>query len=109
MPNLLTVSSSLMCPHGGTVSAISSNARASAAGDFILRASDTFTIAGCPINIAGGPHPCVTVQWVQPAMRGTVLGDAVLTDASVGLCKAADQAVQGTVLVTMTQPRVSGQ
>jgi len=46
---------------------------------------------------------------VQPALKVKVLGDFVLTEESVGLCVAADQAVQGTVMVQTTQPKVAGQ
>ncbi|WP_287130451.1 hypothetical protein [Candidatus Cyanaurora vandensis] len=108
MAPLLNLSSTLMCPHGGTVSAICANTRAKAGGGFILRSGDTFTIAGCPLNISLAPHPCVQVQWVQASRKARAAGAAVLTSASVGLCVAADQAVQGTVLVTNTQTRVSG-
>ena len=108
MAGYLTTASQLMCPHGGTVTAVSSNTRAKAGGSPILRSSDTFTIAGCPINVAGAPHPCVTAQWVQPAVRSKAAGDRALTEQSVGLCQAADQAVQGTVLVVFTQPRAQG-
>ena len=98
----------MMCPHGGTVTATTGNTRAKAAGAFLLRASDTFTIAGCALNIAGAPHPCVQVRWVQPALQGKAGGDFLLNEAGVGLCVAADQAVQGTVLILATQPRVAG-
>ncbi len=108
MPALLNSSSSMMCPHGGTVQAISSNTRVKAGGDFALRQSDTFMIAGCAFSTPAGPHPCVQVQWVQAAQRGKAMGDFMLNEASVGLCVAPDQAVQGTVLITMTQPQVSG-
>lgn len=108
MANLLNTSSIMMCPHGGTVSAISSNTRAMANGDPILRASDTFIIAGCPFVIGIVPHPCVQVQWVQPDTMSQVLSDFTLSEQSVGLCVAPDMAVQGTVLVTFTQPLVSG-
>ena len=108
MGRLLNTSSQMMCPHGGTVSAVSSNTRAKADGSFILRASDTFTIAGCVLNVAGAPHPCVQVQWVQPTLQNKAAGDAALAEESVGLCKAGDQAVQGTVLVVFTQTRASG-
>jgi hypothetical protein len=91
------------------VTAVSTNTRTKATGDFILRASDTFLIAGCPLNVAGAPHPCVQVQWVQPDTRSQVISDFTLSDESVGLCVAADRAVQGTVLITFTQLRVSGQ
>lgn len=108
MPDLLTLSSILMCPHGGMVQPVTFNTRAQAAGDFLLCASDTFLIVGCPLNVAGAPHPCVQVQWVQTALRSKAGGDFTLTEASVGLCIAADQAVQGTVLIQFTQPRVAG-
>lgn len=109
MGQLLNTSSVMMCPHGGTVSAASSNTKAKAGGDFILRPSDTFTIAGCILNISGSPHPCVSVQWLVSALRSKAAGDFTLTTDSVGLCLAGDQAPQGTVLINSTQPRVSGQ
>ncbi len=109
MANLLNSSSMMMCPHGGTVSAISSNTRVQAGGGPVLRSSDTFIIAGCALNIAGAPHPCVSVNWVQPDTRSQVMGDFTLSQQSVGLCVAGDQAVQGTVLIMSTQPQVSGQ
>jgi hypothetical protein len=106
MAGLLNTSSVLMCPHGGTVSAITANTRVQAGGDYAVRATDTFTIAGCPFTIGPSPHPCVLVQWVQPAQQSQVLGDFTLTEASVGLCLAADQAPQGTVQILFTQPQV---
>src|SRR5688572_23623763 len=99
MPQLLTSASTLLCPHGGRISITTSNTRTSAAGARLVRATDTFTIVGCPFTVPSGPRPCVTVQWVQTTRASRVLGGPTLTDASVGLCKAADQAVQGTVLV----------
>lgn len=108
MAGLLNTASVLMCPHGGTVSAISSNARVSAAGSFVLRPSDTFLIAGCPFVVGVVPHPCVQVQWVVPDAQSKAMSDFTLSEQSVGLCVAADQAPQGTVLITFTQPRVSG-
>jgi hypothetical protein len=109
MPGLLNMSSVMMCPHGGQVQAITANSKVQAAGDFALRMSDTFLIAGCPFILALVPHPCVQVRWVQPAARSQVSGDYTLTVASVGLCVAADQATQGPVVIVVTQPRVAGQ
>ena len=109
MSNLLTTSSVLMCPHGGTVTIASSNTRAKA-GDFLARSSDTFTIAGCPFTLPSTtPHPCVRVQWVKSALRCQAGGDFLLGQDSVGLCLAADQAPQGTVLIQSTQMRAAGQ
>jgi hypothetical protein len=98
----------MMCPHGGTVSAVSSNTRVQAAGGPVLRSSDTFIIAGCAFVLGTAPHPCVSVNWVQPDARSQVMGDFTLSQQSVGMCVAGDQAVQGTVLITSTQAQVSG-
>jgi hypothetical protein len=109
MPGLLNVSSVMMCPHGGQVQSITSNTQVQAVGDFVLRSSDTFLIAACPFFLGPDPHPCMTVQWVQPAARSQVSSDYTLTEASVGLCVAADQTPQGPVTIVATQPRVAGQ
>ena len=106
MPALLTTASTLMCPHGGTVIASPGSTRAQA-GAPILTATDSFTIAGCTFA-PSSPHPCMTVQWILPAMRVKHGGNPVLNESSVGLCLAADQAPQGTVLIAATQPKASG-
>jgi len=111
MGQLLTVTSILQCPHGGSVSAVTTNAVAAAGGGDIVRASDTFLIAGCPFTLPGPPpvpHPCMTVQWVTSALMNSVLGDDVLTENSVGVCLAADQTPQGLVMVSFMQPFVGG-
>lgn len=108
MPALLTVSSVMMCPHGGSVQASTTNTRATAGGDPLVRQSDIFVIAGCPFVIGIVPSPCVQVQWIQSALRGQVESDFLLNEESVGLCLAATGAPQGAVLVASTQPQVSG-
>ncbi len=108
MANLLNVSSMMMCPHGGTVSVITANTQVMAAGDPCILATDTYLVAGCPFVVGIIPHPCVQVQWVQPDSASQVSGSFTLSEESVGLCIAADAAVQGTVLIMMTQPSVSG-
>ncbi len=107
MPGFLTTASVMMCPHGGSVQAASSNTKVLAGGAPILRRSDVFVIAGCAFVVGVAPHPCVTVQWVQAAARSTI-GDATLTMASIGLCQAADQSVQGPVIIASTQQSAQG-
>jgi hypothetical protein len=109
MGHLLTLSTQMMCPHGGNAKATTSNARVKAGGDFLLRSVDTFSIAGCTFVAGVSPHPCVTVNWVQPALKSRAISGSTLTEESVGLCVAADQAVQGTVQVVFTQQRAAGQ
>ena len=108
MANLLNSSSIMMCPHGGTVSVIPSNTQVTAVGDPCILATDTYLVAGCPFVIGIVPHPCIQVQWVQPDTSSQVNGSFTLSETSVGLCIAADAAVQGAVLIMMTQPSVSG-
>ncbi len=108
MPALLTAASTMMCPHGGTVTAIPGATRAVIDAP-VLRGSDTFIIAGCPFVLPStNPSPCMTVQWVQTATRVKHGGDFVLNESSVGLCLAATQAPQGTVIIAATQPKVEG-
>ena len=94
------------------MSIVSTNTQVMADGDPLVRASDTFLIAGCSFAIPAVvpiPHPCVQVQWVQTDLESQVFGDFTLNEESVGLCIAADMAPQGTVLINFTQPLVSGE
>jgi hypothetical protein len=107
MGDYLTATSTLMCPHGGTVSPIPANSTIILGGQPIVLASDTFPVAGCTFS-PGAPHPCVQVRWILTAQRGTADGMQPLTTDSVGLCLAADGAVQGPVIIQATQTEVSG-
>ena len=107
MPGFLTTASVMMCPHGGTVTASPSSTSAQAGGAPILTTADTFAIAGCTFA-PGAASPCVSVQWVQGAAKSTRGGAPTLTSASVGLCLAATQAPQGSLVIASTQPQVSG-
>ena len=108
MANLLNVSSMMMCPHGGMVSAISQNTKVMVSGGLTLRSSDTFLIAGCAFALGLVPHPCVQVRWVEADSKSQVNNDFTISQESVGLCVAADMAVQGTVLINFTQAQGSG-
>jgi hypothetical protein len=107
MGDYLTAASTLACPHGGTVSPVPGTTNPTVAGSAILTSADSFPIAGCPFPPSGTPHPCVQVRWVAPALRATAGASALTTD-SVGLCIAADDAVQGSVLIQSSQSSVSG-
>lgn len=110
--NTITVTSTLQCPHGGTVQIISTNARVSADGNFIATMADTFVIAGCPFQIPATPpipSPCVSVQWLVPDTRVKVNGNLTLSQSSVGLCMSATQLPQGPVSIVGGQTRVTSQ
>lgn len=106
---ILQLGVTMQCPHGGTGSVVNTNTRVKVGGGFALLATDTYTIAGCPFTLPSGtPHPCVTIQWTAPATRVKVGGNPVLLQSSVGLCTAADQAVQGTAIVSGVQTQAKG-
>ena len=108
MSALLTTASTLQCPHGGTVTLPTSNATTQVNGTYAITASDSLSIAGCPFTIGSTPHPCTLVQWQSTDNNSTIGGNATLSESSVGLCLAADQAPQGTVMITAGQSVVSG-
>lgn len=85
----LTTSSVLLCPHGGTVSAVLAKSAPTGAmnGGMPLSTTDTFVVAGCNF-----PNPCVQVRWVSsPA--------ATLDVRSMGVCVNAAGVAQGPVMI----------
>jgi hypothetical protein len=109
MGQFLTTESVMMCPHGGSVTAITTNTATQAVGAYVVRSTDTFIVAGCAFTLPPAvPSPCVTVQWITSSLANTVMGDNVLTMDSQGLCLAATQAPQGPVMIVDTQVPVSG-
>jgi len=112
MPSpLLNTSSSLQCPHGGTVQIVTSNSKVKADGAFTAQSTDTFTIAGCPFQIPATPpipSPCMTVQWIVTNMRTKAVSTPMLIQSSSGLCLSAAQIPQGPVSIVQTQNKVSG-
>jgi hypothetical protein len=104
----LTTGSTLMCPHGGTVTIVSANPRASIDGMTMVTRSDTFTIAGCAFQLPGpAPSPCLSVEWVASDTQVKIQGAETLSTGSTGLCKAGTGAPQGTVIIANTQPKLS--
>jgi hypothetical protein len=95
-----------MCPHGGQVTAISTDARVLAGGLPVTLAADQFVVAGCAFAVGTVPQPCVLVQWAAPTVRCLFAGQPAITAASVGMCIAANGAPNGPVVLASTQPRV---
>lgn len=88
--NTLTTAATLTCPHGATITATPTESNIKVQGQQPLKATDSFTISGCPFTITVGPAtincPCVTVIWAVPNIltRGSMIPP--LNDKSVGLC-----------------------
>jgi hypothetical protein len=102
---LYQVGAVAMCPHGGQVTAVSSNVRVLASGTPVTLATDQFVVAGCTFAAGSVPQPCVRVQWTTPTTRCVFNGRPAITALSVGICIAANGVPGGPVVVTTTQPR----
>lgn len=109
---VLTTASTVMCPHGGTVSLTTANALAKADGAPMLLMSEEHSVSGCPfqVPIPGGtkPQPCVTVRWTSGAAQLRVNGTPVLLQSSSGLCFSAEQIPQGAPMVVQASPLAGG-
>jgi uncharacterized Zn-binding protein involved in type VI secretion len=101
------VGGSAICPHGGQVTVISSNARVLVGGMPAATLADVYVVAGCAFTVPPGkPQPCLKVQWLVPATRVMVNGQPVILQTSTGLCQSPEQIPQGPPTIVATQPRV---
>ena len=106
---LLHVGATVICPHGGQVTIISTNTRVFVGGQPVATQSDAYTVAGCAFTVPGPkPQPCVTAKWLVPAVRVTVGGKPAVLQTSTGICQSAEQIPQGPPNVVMTQMRAKG-
>ncbi len=109
MPGFLfNVGATATCPHGGQVTAVSTNTRVLAGGAPVVVLPDVCTVAGCAFTVPPGkPQPCVRVQWLTPSVRVLINGQPPILQTSTGLCQSAEQAPQGPPLIAATQTRVT--
>ena len=104
----LTTQSTILCPHGGNLVLVTTQAKADAGRSQILLETDVHQVAGCTFNVSGAPSPCLTVRWSAGATRVTANGTATLLESSVGTCYNGTNAPQGVAVVANTQPKCSG-
>jgi hypothetical protein len=104
--DVLTISSTIQCPHGGRVMLITSNARVRADGALALLETDVHPVVGCPFTIVTKYSPCVRIEWNAGASQVKAQA-AALVRSSVGKCFSAENAVQGVAIVANTQAKVS--
>jgi uncharacterized Zn-binding protein involved in type VI secretion len=102
---LVNVGSVAMCPHGGQVTIVSSDARVLASGTPVATLADQFMIAGCAFTIPP-PQPCLMIRWMLGATRVLVNGTPPVLQTGVGMCIAASGPPNGPPIVVSTQPRV---
>lgn len=107
MPGFVVhVGASAICPHGGQVTAIPTNAQVLVGGQPVVTVDDEFLVAGCPFIVVLVPQPCIEVLWIVPSTNVLVNGQPVILQDSVGLCMNPEQAPQGPPLVIETQTKV---
>lgn len=105
---ILTTTSTVMCPHGGTAQLLTSNTEALVDGAPMLLQTDLHLIAGCAFAPGGVPSPCLTVRWLTAATQTSIRNVPVLLQNSVGQCFNAAQVLQGTAQVLQTQQKAKG-
>jgi hypothetical protein len=104
---LFHVGATAICPHGGQISVISSNARVVVSGMPVATLGDQYLVAGCAFTVPPAkPQPCLRVQWLVPAARVLVNGQPPIIQVSTGLCLSPEQAPQGPPTIVASQTRV---
>lgn len=102
---LLHVGATVLCAHGGQAQPTVPNPRVTVNGMPTVTIASPYVVAGCalpPPPAANGP--CVTAQFVTCATRVFSNGQPLLLLDSQAICVPT-----GTpLLVTVTQPRVTG-
>jgi hypothetical protein len=109
---LLDANTQISCPHGGslTVRPRGTSVTLRDQGAFTL---DDFSgpapvISGCQFYMGNVPSPCMHVKWSMEAANVEIDGSPALLSTSVGECRTAAQATQGTALVSGFQTEVEG-
>jgi hypothetical protein len=101
----LTVSSVVLCTHGGKAQPTAPNPRVKVMGQPTVQQPMPWVVAGCPFPpppVANGP--CVVAQWITGSIRVKSMGMPLLLQDSQAICTPT-----GTpVTVVLAQPRVKG-
>jgi hypothetical protein len=93
---VLTSGATVLCMHGGTAMPTTPLPRVKASGQPAIGQSTTYTVAGCPLNPASGPPPCVSATWVVAATRVTSGGVPLVLVTSTAVCVPTGTGLQAT-------------
>ena len=111
--NVLNISSTVMCMHGGSAILTTSNSKVMADNVPALLESDIHSVAGCPFQIPVGagtkPSPCIRIERSGGATKLQVNGVGVLVQSSIGKCYSPEGAMQGMATIANTQMKLSAQ
>jgi len=101
---ILTTSSTILCPHGGTLQLSTSNTMAIILSAPAMLVTDVHSISQCPFTLPSGkPQPCVIARWLTGATLAKLWGIPMLLQNSVGLCLSAEQIPAGPPVVVQVQ------
>ena len=105
MPGMLYhVNATAMCPHAGQVQEIPAQTRVLVSGQPVVTVAGSHLVVGCPATTPGGtPQPCLTVQWLTPAVRVQVMGAPAVLHTSASLCVGSPAPGPASVIVTQTR------
>jgi len=103
---VVQVGATILCPHGGQVSAVTSNTRVLVGGVPAVTQGDTFPVAGCVFTVGTKPQPCVSAKWLVVSTRVLIGGQPAVIMSGTGLCFSGEQAPQGPPAVASAQPKV---
>lgn len=97
-----------MCPHGGMVAHVPTNFPSELiSGELPMLLTDLYFVVGCPFSNPYSFSPCLRVQWTMASVTKLISGVPVLTNASVGMCNAGNNAPQGAANVVSHQTVVT--
>jgi hypothetical protein len=108
MSPLLTTTSTVVCPHFGLATLMTSDTKALVDGAPVLLLTDVHTVTGCPFAPGGVPSPCLSIRWVTGATQSRIDQIPALLQTSVGLCLNVAQVPQGPAVVLQTQTKALG-
>jgi uncharacterized Zn-binding protein involved in type VI secretion len=90
--------------HAGSALLTSPSPRVRVAGQPAATIAGIWSVAGCPFIVAGAPVPCVTGQFLTPALRVKIGGVPAVLQDSTAVCIP-----NGTgMIISVTQTRVRG-
>ena len=82
---MLTSTTQIKCPHGGTATPVSTNPKVTILGQPVVTVLTQYAVVGCtfPTMTSGAP-PCTKLQFTTGAAKVTSYGQPVLLSDSMG-------------------------
>lgn len=76
---IVTIATTVTCPHGGMGAIAPSQARVMVLGQPVATVASLVSVAACPFTLPPpSPGPCLAVTWMAPAVRVLAMGQPVV-------------------------------